>query len=340
MTAPLHDDDVATRLRAALADSLDDLPVGAPPVFTEDTTGDTTGDTATVLPFVRPRRRPAVRVARVLAPLAVAAAVAAALALPGADTTAGSPATASPGGTTASPAIVPAALLGPGTTVPMAPGQYRYDRMSTTDPGGDVAVVETWEPQDPTQEWTERYVLHSADGTQGEPVVRTVRCGAFQAAGRPAPADPCADVPDVLATTAEELAELPTDPAALYERMRHDELDVLLPSLDIDPEGDPAIESSYVFDHAWGLARSATGLSQPVSAALEQAIALIPGIVVRPDATTPAGLHGTSYRAPYTGAELGDMVFDADGNFIGGSDYTIEVGAADAPLETPADLAD
>ena len=323
--------DVPARLREALTEAADARPVGAPPAFSWETP--TTA--------ARTHRRPAVRVARVLAPVAVAAATAAALVLPGGDPGAGQGPTAdaSPGPVTAAdPALVPAALLGPGTTVPMAPGQYRYDRISTTDPGGGTAVVETWEPQDPTQEWTERYVLHAADGTPAAPVVRTVRCGAFQPAGRPAPADPCADVPNALATSAEDLAGLPTDPAALYERMRHEELDVLLPSLGIDPEGDAAVESAYVFDHAWGLARGATGLSQPVSAALEQAIALIPGVIVRPDATTPAGLHGTSYRAPYTGAELGDMVFDANGNFIGGSDYTIEVGAADAPLEVPADL--
>ena len=331
MTSPLPDD-IAADLRAALADGLDRLPVGAPPVFTEDTG-------ATVLPLARARRRPVVRVARVLAPLAVAAAVTAALALPGGGPDAPVP----PAGTTSSaapgPALVPVAMLTPGSTVPMAPGQYRYDRISTTSVGGEVAVVETWEPQDPTQDWTERYVLYYADGTpQGPGTVRTARCGAFLPAWKEAPADPCADVPNVLATTAQDLAELPTDPAALYERMRHEELDVTLPSLGIDTDGDAAIESAYVFDHAWKLARGATGLSQPVSAALEQAIARIPGVIVQPDATTPAGLRGTSYRAPYTGAELGDMVFDADGNFIGGSDYTIEVGAADAPLEVPAGL--
>ena len=345
MTAPLHDDDVTTRLRAALADSLDPLPVGAPPVFTEDT-----GDTATVLPLARAGRRPVVRIARVVAPLAVAAAVAAAVVLPGGGAPgAGVPPVvpASPTSTAVpSPALVPAALLTPGSTVPMAAGQYRYDRFRTS--GGDdgsVAVVETWEPQDPTQEWTERYTLVGADGVpEGPPSVRTARCGGFLfdgAAVQPV-SDPCdpASPHNVLAYTADGLADLPTDPAALYERLRHDELDVILPAAGIDTGGDPVIEASYVFDRAWGLARGATGLSQPVSAALEQAIARIPGVVVTPGATTLAGLRGTSYRPRPTGADIGDMVFDAQGNFIGGSDYAIEVGAADAPLQVPAGLAD
>ena len=340
MTTPSHDD-VAARLRAALAETAELRPVGPPPVLTEGSGRD----------HRRSRRRPAVRIAWVAAPIAVAAAVTAVVVLP--DGPAHRPAvhsSAAGASTTASPGLVPAALLTPGGTVPMKPGQYRYERITsktmTSATEGFIDVFETWVPQDPTQEWTLRSTYEDLQGrADGEPQVLTARCGAFRPPDRTWPDDQatftarvCSQISTAVRPTSQYIAELPLDPTALYNRLHDDEVDIVIPTLQLPPDGD---ESFYVWQSAMRLATDATGLSQPFSAALEKAIAMIPGVTVRHDLTNLAGVRGTTYEPPPSpGVDLGAMTFDADGNYIGGPDTTIAVGAADAPLAVPTDVQD
>jgi len=340
-------DDVTAHLRAALAETADGRPVGAPPTFSWET------EAGSVPTSIRARRRRAVRVAWVAAPLAVAAAVAAAVVLPPAQPSARLPHSviAAPGaGVTTSPGIVPAALLTPGSSVPMKAGQYRYQRVTTTimtsETEGFTDVFETWEPQDPTQEWTMRTTTTDLQGdSMGGPEVQTARCGAFRPPDRNWPDDQatytarvCAELDSPMRYSSAYIVELPTDPQALYDRLRTDTLDVVLPTMHITPEGH---ESFYIFQSAQQIATGATGLSQPVSAALEKAVAMVPGVTVRHDVTNPKGVGGTTYYPPPTpGVDLGAMTFDADGNYIGDPDTTIEVGAADAPLAVPTDVTD
>ena len=324
-------EDVTARLRAALQDTAAERAVGAPPTFSWESAAGSTRTTT------RAHRRPAVRIARVVAPLAVAAAAAAALVLPGGgDAVTGD----------ADPALVPVALLTPAGSTPMEPGQYRYERKTATtsvDGSTWVSVIETWQPQDYRQEWTQRVVDTAADGSPMGTYEYRADCGSFRPDGL-APdveaeliAHACDDDGFPVRVTPDYLAGLPTDPAGLYERLRADHGQFLASP----PPGVPAAESADVFTFARVLAEGANGMSQPFSAALEQAVALIPGVVVRPGVTNPDGVSGTSYEVfSSTGRSAGEMVFDADGDFIGGSDYTIEVGAADAPLEVPADLTD
>ena len=336
---PPPDDALAQRLRTALAETADLRPVGPPPVLTED------GGRSTA-----PARHPrAVRVAWIAAPVAMAAAVAAAVVLPDGPAHPATPpdAAGSPGATrTTEVGLVPAALLTPGSTVPMKPGQYRYERTTsktmTSATEGFIDVFESWVPQDPTQEWTLRTTYEDLQGrAQGEPGVETARCGAFMDPSRNVDRAAfetrvCAEISTAVRPTAQYIVQLPTDPTALYDRLNKDGVEVLLPALGVPAAGD---ESFFVWQLAVRLAQDATGLSQPFSAALEKAIAMMPGVTVRHDLTNLKGVGGTTYEPPpYPGADLGAMTFDAEGNYIGAPDTSIEVGAADAPLAVPAHL--
>jgi hypothetical protein len=288
------------------------------------------------------------RVLQVATPLAVAAAVAAVAVLPGSGSS----------GDTPAPGLTEVALLAPGGAVPMAPGQYLYSKTTyRITLKGDVpatAVDEYWIPQDATQVWTYRATAYDpatgrpvtrfTDPATGQPVpgphVETAPCGHFAH-----PEDTsCTDAGSWDVPTPRFLAGLPTDPAALDDLLVEwgDKWTRLAEGDDYPVGFGSAIDEERAelqepMTAASNLAESTIGMSQPFSAALEQAIAALPGVVATP-ATNSDGVPGTSYVAVASdGSAVSDeLVFDSDGNYIGSSTSAVTVGAADQPLVTPA----
>jgi hypothetical protein len=297
------------------------------------------------------RRSRTRRVLQVATPLAVAAAAAAVAVLPGSGTS---------GGSAAPPSVQvqETALLAPGGTVPMAPGQYLYSKITgQTLFKGDVPVTvvdEYWVPQDATGVWTYRATAYDPatgrpvprfyDPATGKPVpgahIETAPCGHFAH-----PEDTrCTDAGTWDNPTPRFLANLPTDPAAL---------DALLVewgqkwSRLARGTGEPEKfgsaldeEHSKLYDpmNAAGfLASSTVGMSQPFSSALQRAIAALPGVVAKP-ATNRDGVPGTSYSAVGSDGVVvsNEMIFDADGNYIGTPTSAVVVGAADQAGVAPA----
>ena len=323
MTTPTPDA-LTERLRAALAETAQLADVPPPPAFSwEDgpSAGPRRGRRG------RRRRRPG-RVAVALSTAGIAAAVAGALLLP-----AGTP----------SPEVAPAAFLTPGGTTPMDDGQFFYSRWTVqrADDARSV-VVETWQPQVATDEWTRRITRLAADGTpESDPQVRTAACGDFATlAAVPAPASACDGVGSWSRPTPEFLASLPTDPAQLYESL-HDYVvaDYQRSANDRTLDMAEANVAFLMMNYIQAIGAETGGLSQTFSAALEDVAARVPGVVVRHDVANLTGVRGTSYEmdAP-NGNVAGPLVFDAHGNYVGGPESALVVGAADEAGQPPAGL--
>jgi hypothetical protein len=320
--------DLEARLRGTLTRTADAVVDGPRPALSWEQPAATA--TVTALAGRRPRLRSVVRIA---APVAVAAAVAAAVALPG------GPAADAPAPTVQ---VQETALLAPGGTLPMQPGQYLYSR-NTRQNDGMTYVQEYWVPQDATDVWT--YRASSYDPTTGElleePLVESAPCGHF---AHPEETG-CTDAGSWDNPTPRFLADLPTDPAALsallvewgQERTRlaqGDDHPVAFGSATDEARA----EAQEPMDAAAFLAESTVGMSQPFSQALERAVAALPGVVATPGANG-AGVPGTSYAAVTPGGEVvaTTLVFDADGNYVGGPTTDVVVGAADEAGVAPAD---
>jgi len=306
---------------------------------------------AQVVPLADRRSSRTRRVLQVATPLTIAAAVAAVAVLAGGQGPSGAPTPAAP-----SVQVEETALLAPGGTVPMAPGQYLYSRTTyqADSTSGRLTVVdEYWVPQDATDVWTYRGTAYDPvtgepasryiDPATGAPIqgprVETAPCGHFDH-----PEEPCSDGGSWDHPTPRFLASLPTDPAALdallvewgenWSRLARgsDEPEQFGSALDE--------ERSKLYDPMYAagvLAESTVGMSQPFSQALEQAVAALPGVVAKP-ATNLDGAPGTSYAAVASDGSVvsTEMIFDADGNYIGTPTSTVVVGAADEAGATPA----
>ena len=333
------------QLRATLTRTADAVPESSRPVMSWERP-------APALQVVASASRPA-RSRQVLgfaAPLAVAAAVAAAalVALPDQDTSRTAPA----------PGLAEVALIAPGGTVPMAPGQYLYSRTTyEATLKGDVTIVavdEYWVPQDATDVWTYRgsaydpvtgqpvgrYEDPATGGLTVEPRVETAPCGDY---AHPKVTD-CDGEGSWKTPTPEFIAGLPTDPTELRAVLVEfgENWDRLARGSDEPQQFGSAYDEEYATLYkpmfaASNLADASVGLSQPFSQALEQAIAGLPGVVTTP-ATNLDGVPGTGYSVVASDGStvFGPLVFDADGNYIGTPTSAVVVGAADAALVAPA----
>ncbi|WP_138757071.1 hypothetical protein [Modestobacter altitudinis] len=287
------------------------------------------------------------RVLQVATPLTIAAAVAGVAVLAGQGPSADAPA----------PELAEVALLAPGGTVPMAPGQYLYSKITyevESKHGPMTAVDEYWVPQDATDVWTYRASAYDPvtaelvprfyDPATGAPVeephVETAPCGHFAH-----PEEPCTDAGSWDSPTPRFIANLPTDPAALDALLVEwgDTWTQLAQGADYPVLSTSALDQEYGKLHepmyaASSLAGATVGMSQPFSQALEQAVAALPGVVAKP-ATNLDGVPGTSYVAVASdGTVVSDeLIFDADGNYIGDANSTVNVAAADESGVAPAE---
>lgn len=338
--------DLERQLRSALTRTAERVPETPRPALSWELPA---GAARTVTPMHHHSRTR--QVLQVATPSAVAAALAAFAVLTG-NGTSGSP-TAGP-----SVQVQETALLVPGGTVPMAPGQYLYSRTTyETTYEGDVpamAVDEYWVPQDATDVWTYRATAY--DRTTGRPLTRfydpatgapvpgdhieTAPCGHF---AHPEDTD-CTDAGTWDNPTPRFIADLPTDPAALdallvewgdrwTQLAEGDDHPVPFGS-PLDEERAQLHEPMYAASY---LAGATVGMSEPFSQALERAVAALPGVVATP-ATNLDGVPGTSYVAVASDGEVAsdELVFDADGNYIGTSASAVTVGAADQAGVVPA----
>jgi hypothetical protein len=335
--------DLELQLRGALTRAAERVPEATRPTLSWELPADAP---QVVPPMRRPSRTR--RVLQVATPLAVAAAVAAVAVLPGSGTS----------GDTPAPGLTEVALLAPGSAVPMAPGQYLYSKITyQTTYKGDMpatAVDEYWVPQDATQVWTYRATAYDPatgqpvprfyDPATGQPVpgphIETAPCGHFSH-----PEDTgCTDAGSWDDPTPRFIANLPTDPEALDALLVEwgDRWTQLAEGADYPVPSTSALDREYAELHepmyaASYLAGATVGMSQPFSRALEQAVAALPGVVATPS-TNLDGVPGTSYVAVASdGSAVSDeLVFDADGNYIGTSTSTVTVGAADQAGVAPA----
>ena len=260
-----------------------------------------------------PRTTRTRRVLQFAAPLTVAAAVAAAalVALPDQDSSRTAPA----------PGLEEVALLTPGGTVPMAPGQYLYSKTTyEATLKGDVTIVavdEYWVPQDSTDVWTYRGSAY--DPVTGQPVGRYEDPATGELTAEPrVETAPCGDYahPEVTdcdgtgswkVPTPEFIAGLPTDPTELRAVLVEfgENWDRLARGSDEPEQFGSAQDEERArlykpMNAAYNLADASVGLSQPVSRALEQAIARLPGVVATPAHNLDRAPR-TSYR-PLTSA--------------------------------------
>ena len=299
-----------------------------------------------------PRRRSRVRTAaRFAAPLMVAAAVAGAIVLPGQLRTGDGQAPPSADATvaTTAPQLQEVALLAPGSTVPLQPGQYLYSK--TTFDNEDkhaLLITEVWRPQHAADPWTRRFTqLDSRTGelyrdeVTGEvllePETVTSPCGDFDGHG-----GTCDDAGSMDDPTPQFLTTLPKDPVRLRDTISAWALDRFNESIELQMAQTPELSWADVTDsmRAGGVmqgfrtfAEATNGMSQPFSALLQQAVATLPDVVAG-DEDNVLGRGAVSYSQTET---YGDgttsswtaMIFDADGNYIGDAMSDISVGAAD-----------
>jgi hypothetical protein len=336
--------DLERQLRGTLARTAERVPEAPRPTLSWERSADAPQGVASMHRLSRSRTR---RVLQVATPLTVAAAVAAAavVVLPGQNPPSGPPA----------PVLEEVALLTPGGTMPMEPGQFLYSRI-TYQGDAVTSVDEYWVPQDATQVWTYRATVYDRvtgepvapryDPTTGEPIegphVETAPCGHF---AHPEETS-CSDAGSWQNPTPRFLANLPTDPTELgallvewgdnWTRLAMgDDYPMVFGSAE-DQERGRLYEPMYAANY---LAAGTVGMSQPFSQALEQAIASLPGVVAEP-ATNPAGVPGSGYTAVTSSGEVAypALIFDADGNYIGTPTSSVVVGAAEEAGVAPADV--
>ena len=332
MTHSSHPDpdvpEVAGRVRAALTETAERVPVPPVPSFSWERTELPVRGRST-------RRRTARRVVWGLVPAAAAAAVVGTLLIVTGSLGDG------PGRS-----VAPAAYLAPGGTTPMSAGQYFYSRVTiSAQSERSVTLVETWQPQRASDVWTRRITQQNPDGTLvGRPRVTTAPCGRFDAGpgvtAVPGTASACDGPGSWAHPTPEFLATRPTDPGALYENLhsyvvRDYEKSAADRKLSFDIPNVAFLTINYVT----AIGTNSSGLSRTFSAALQQAVARIPGVVVRQGVTNAAGVGGTGYEihAP-NGKVAGPVIFDAKGDFVGTPETAVVVGAADTAGTAPAGI--
>jgi hypothetical protein len=197
---------------------------------------------------------------------------------------------------------------------PLADGQFRYRRTHTAGhltemvvDGEDTAGVrtpfdevrETWQPADPGQDWLVR-----SDEDPNTDLLAP--CGRGPEAGKP-DVDPCMSPGGWSSPTPEFIADLPTDPRQLLERLRADHQQA-----DEDTHG---TELSILNSLAEGLN---TGLyPAEVRANLYRAIALIPGLTVTEGVANLDGQVGTAYGLGNEHVREELIIDPATGEFIG-----------------------
>lgn len=137
--------------------------------------------------------------------------------------------------------------------------------------------------------------------------------------------------------TPQFFAWLPTDPQQLYQAIGAETVTAMEKEAAVtqgerapfNDMSDENIAAGTVSEMIW-LGENSGGLSQPFSQALEQAVALVPG-VVRGQEKILAGEGATSYHLVGADGEKRGFapVFDADGNYVGTTKGAVVVGAAD-----------
>ena len=246
------------------------------------------------------------------------------------------------GGTVAGAPAKPVAFLVPGAANPLQPGQYFYHKNTEYFAAGhEVTVVEVWEPQDPTQQWTMKVQMLNEDGTPRQaPQITTGTCGEFGVA-RTDGKSGCDDPASWKNPTPAFIAAAPLDPQALYDQLHQYAIDLEHQGY---TSGDKTSEDMSTVNIAYlqlnviaGIAESTNGLSQPFSQALAAATAKLPGVVITPNAHNYLGVVGTSYEidAPGSKIPVTAILFDANGVFIGRPITAVSLGAADAPGAPP-----
>ena len=239
------------------------------------------------------------------------------------------------------PELETTGLFVPAGTEPMQPGQYFYTRETTRWSGSDgLFVAEVWQPQHASDEWMLRTTVTDENGDAlATPVTSTAACGNFDAGPGMPPVEPraCDDRGSWDHITPQFLASLPTDPRSLYQQI-HDyvvsdyEKSADVRRIDLAEDNIAFLTVNYIA----GIAAHSGGMSEPFSRALEQATALVPGIVTG-QSTNLTGAGATSYQLTASnGAVAGPIVFDADGNYVGRPDSAVVVGAADQAGTAPA----
>ena len=188
------------------------------------------------------------------------------------------------------------------------------------------------------------YRATTYDPATGDPVpgdhIETAPCGHFAH-----PEDTgCTDAGTWDNPTPRFIADLPTDPAALdallvewgekWTQLAEGGDHPVPLGTALDEERAELHEPMYAASY---LADATVGMSQPFSEALERAVAALPGVVAS-SATNLDGVPGTSYVAVASDGEVvsDELVFDADGNYIGTSTSAVVVGAADQAGVAPA----
>ena len=310
------------RLRAALTDSAERIPERPRPALSWEK------------PIQRDVAVLARRRSRTRAVLPWAVPVAAATVLVGSlvwPTLSGSPA----------PELETAGLFVPAGTEPMQPGQYFYTRETTRLNGPEgFFVVEVWQPQHAADEWMLRTTTTDVNGNAlAAPFTSTATCGNFDAGPGVPPVAPhtCDDHGSWDHITPQFLASLPTDPRSLYQQIHDYVVSDYRKSADvrrIDLADDNI--AFLTLNYIAGIAADSGGMSEPFSRALEQATALVPGVVIGHSANL-TGTGETSYQlTAANGAVAGPIVFDADGNYVGRPESAVVVGAADQAGTAPA----
>lgn len=277
---------------------------------------------------------------KVATPLAAAAAVAVVATV----ATGNSP---SPQHHTANPASPSATVrltgyLVPGAKTPLRVGQYFYSKTTLSIPDDQRYVVEAWQPADPNAEYTVKsYWLTPSGHVLGKATISSQSCT------KPKPVVPpvastvalCPEFGDWTNPSPEFLRGLPTEPHALYAKLHQYVLaDYKKSGADRKLDFSQANIAFLTINYVRAIGSQTAAMSQPFSAALQQATALIPGVRVAP-ATNLTGVRGTGYSITAgNGNTAGPVIFDADGNYVGAPDSAVSVGAADGPGQAPTQL--
>jgi hypothetical protein len=219
-----------------------------------------------------------------------------------------------------------------------AQGEVYYSlRLTDLGAGGVLRETQVWQPQDQAGEWRQQVLQGTSikDGrvVPGEGRVDALPGGVCYPAFKPNSGS-CTSDGSWYSPTLDFLAKAPRDPGQIGQLLRAESL------ARTNDNGQHGADLAYLLElHMVAELLAGNGVPADLSAALQQAVAAIPGITVTKDMANLTGQRGTGYGITQQGRTVA-VIFTADGHYLGSPTEAVHHGVAPGLGQPPSRMLD